>query len=61
MDFFKENTQPNQRLLDEVYQYGKDNLALIHVIIQSPHVTKIKRDVSMTLTEYVANTGKRKS
>ena len=46
------------RLLNEIYNYGKDNLALIHVMIQSPYVTVIERDVSMTFTEYVANTGR---
>ena len=46
------------RLLNEIYNYGKDNLALIHVMIQSPYVTMIERDVSMTFTEYVANTGR---
>ena len=35
----------------------KTTLALIHVMIQSPYVTKIKRDVAMTFTSYVANTG----
>ena len=27
-------------------------------MIQSPYVTMIERDVSMTFTEYVANTGR---
>ena len=48
---------PNTTLRDELYEYGKQNLALIHVMIQSPYVTKIKRDVAMTFTSYVANTG----
>ena len=59
LDYFEANTEPNERLIDELHQYGRENLALIHVMIQSPYVTKIKRDVSMTLTEYVANTGQR--
>ena len=44
--------------MNEIYNYGKDNLALIHVMIQSPYVTMIEREVSMTFTEYVANTGR---
>ena len=48
---------PNTTLRDELYEYGKQNLALIHVMIQSPYATKIKRDVAMTFTSYVANTG----
>ena len=49
--------EPNSTLNDELFEYGKQNLALIHVMIQSPYTTKIKRDVAMTFTNYVANTG----
>ena len=51
------NLEPDQKLLHHLYIYGKDNLAMIHVMIQSPYVTKIKRDVAMSFTNYVANTG----
>ena len=40
-----------------MHEYGKQNLAMVHVMIQSPYVTKIKRDVAMTLTTYIANAG----
>ena len=40
-----------------MYKYGKDNLAHVNVLIQSPYITKIKRDVAMTFTNYVANAG----
>ena len=40
-----------------MYKYGRKNLALVHVMIQSPYVTKIKRDVAMTFTTYIANSG----
>ena len=43
--------------MDEMVDYAKENLALVQVIIQSPYATKIKRDVAMTFTAYVANTG----
>ena len=43
--------------MNEMVEYGRENLALVQVIMQSPYVTKIKRDVAMTLTAYVANTG----
>ena len=56
-NFFENFDEPNETLSNEVYQYGKQNLALIHLMIQSPYVTKIKRDVEMTFTSYVANTG----
>ena len=49
--------KPNVTLLEELYEYGSQNLALVHVVMQSPYVTKIKRDVAMTFTTYVANTG----
>ena len=49
--------EPNDTLVKEMHKYGRKNLALIHVMIQSPYVTKIKRDVSMTFTTYIANSG----
>ena len=49
--------EPNQTLIDEMYNYGRENLAMVHVMIQSPYITKIKRDVSITFTNYMANTG----
>ena len=58
-NYFQKNNvwKPNETLLDEVYEYGKENLALVHIFIQSPYVTMIKRDMEMTFTNYVANTG----
>ena len=56
-NFFKDFNEPNETLVNELYQYGRDNLALIHILIQNPRVTKIKRDVEMTFTSYIANTG----
>ena len=40
-----------------MYEYGQHNLAHVHVMIQSPYITKIRRDVAMTFTNYVANAG----
>ena len=56
-NYFNIYADPNDTLINEMYQYGRDNLALIHIVIQSPYVTKIKRDVEMTFTSYIANTG----
>ena len=39
------------------YQPSNANQDMIHIVIQSPYVTKIKRDVEMTFTSYIANTG----
>ena len=55
--YFENNPIPNQTLFNELYEYGKENLALVHVAIQSPYLTKIKREQAITLTSYVANTG----
>ena len=56
-NYLEENSRPNTTLIDQMVEYGRENLALVQVIMQSPYVTKIKRDVAMTLTAYVANTG----
>ena len=56
-NFFQDYNVPDSTLVDEIYPYGRDNLALVHVAIQNPRVTKIKRDVEMTFTSYIANTG----
>ena len=56
-NYFEKYDEPNDTLVEEMYKYGSKNLALIHVMIQSPYVTKIKRDVAMTFTTYIANSG----
>ena len=56
-NYFQDFDEPNVTLVDELYKYGKSNLAQIRVFIQSPYVTKIKRDVAVTFINYVANTG----
>ena len=57
-NYFQKNNLPNDTLVDEMFKYAKKNLALVNVMIQSPYITKIKRDVAMTFTSYVANAGK---
>ena len=37
-------TSIEQRLLDAVYVYARENLAKVHIYIQAPVVTKIVRD-----------------
>ena len=56
-DFLHVSKKPNNTLLEEMVKYGRKNLAVVRVMIQSPYVTRIKRDVSMTFTTYVANSG----
>ena len=40
-----------------MHEYGKLNLAHVNVMIERPYITKIRRDVAMTFTNYVANSG----
>ena len=56
-EFLNEYGNPNTTLVDQMFTYGRDNLAYVQVMIKSPYVTKIKRDVAMTFTTYVGNTG----
>ena len=56
-NFFGIHKQPNTTLEQEMYNYARDNLAYINVMIQSPYVTKIKKDEAMTFTNYIANAG----
>ena len=56
-NYFAKNESPDQPLINEMFEYGNENLALVHILIQSPYVTKIKRDVAISLTNYVANAG----
>ena len=56
-NYFEQYDEPNVALTEEMYKYGRKNLALIQVMIQSPYFTKIKRDVEMTFTTYIANSG----
>ena len=55
--YFQANHTINQTIVDEVFAYGRDNLALVQILIQKPYYTKYKRDVAMTFTTYIANTG----
>ena len=55
--FFKIFDEENQTLTEEMQKYGKRNLALVNVFFQSPYMTKMKRDLEMTLTDFIASTG----
>ena len=56
-NFLEAFEKPNGTLLEEMVEYGRKNLAIVKVMMQSPYVTKMKRDVAMTFTSYIANTG----
>ena len=51
------NRKANITLLEELNNYGMKNLAMVRIMIQNPYVTKMKRDVAMTYTTYIANSG----
>ena len=51
-----ENGMDNE-LLEKIHAYSKENLAYLHIMIQSPYITKVKRDVEMSFISYIANTG----
>ena len=40
-----------------VFDYARDNLAVIKVFLKDPYYTSIKRDVAMTQVEFIANAG----
>ena len=56
-NYFEKYDKPNETLINELYDYGRQNLAFVHVMVQSPYVTKIKRDVAMSFITFVADTG----
>ena len=56
-NFMQKHGKPDITLSKAMYQYASENLAFVHVFIQSPYVTKIQRDVAMTMISYIANMG----
>ena len=55
--FIEKNNKDDTELQEMMFKYGRDNLAKVQIFIQSPYVTKIKRDQEMTFTNFIANTG----
>ena len=45
------------RFLEEVFVYARENLALVHIYIKRPVVTKIMRDQRIPVIWFVANCG----
>ena len=56
-NFLTDKGKPNNTLLKELVDYGENNLAMVKIMIQSPYVTKMKRDVAMAYTTFIANSG----
>ena len=56
-NYFADYEQINETLTTEIFNYGRDNLALVSIFFQSPYITKLKKDVEMTFMSVVANTG----
>ena len=51
------NTTVSKVLRDTLYNYARDNLALVNIYIKQPVVTKILRDQRVPLIWFVANCG----
>ena len=51
-NYFGDNSKLNETLLEEMFDYGKENLALVCIFIPSSYVTLMKRDVAMTFICY---------
>jgi len=49
--------KPAVDLVNQIYRYSRDNLALVNVYIKNPVVTKIRRDQKIPLIWFVANSG----
>ena len=45
------------RLEEDIFQYAKQNLAVVNVYIKDPVVTRILRDEKIPVIAFVANTG----
>lgn len=56
-NYYIDHEFDNKTLAREIQQYARHNLALAKVYFQSPYLTKIKRDVEITFTDFIANTG----
>ena len=55
--YFQIFEKVNDTLIEEMFQYGRDNLALVEIAIQTPFVKRIKKDIEMSFTDFLANTG----
>lgn len=44
-------------LLNQLYLYSKDNIAMVHIFIKDPFVTKLKRDEAFSIILFVAGAG----
>ena len=55
--YFSEHESINKTLEQAMYLYGRENLALLHVFIQSPQITEVKRDIAITFTVFLGNVG----
>ncbi len=56
-NFYNLYESENETLAQELTKYAKANLIYLQYFIQSPFITVIKRDMAMSFTDYVANTG----
>ena len=55
--YFEDHKAENETFTNEMFEYAKENLLIIHLVTKNPQVNRIKRDVAITFIDYVANTG----
>ena len=57
-DFPKsEDLKENKEIVDFIYDYAKENIAVVKLFIKDPYYTNIKRDRSMTSVSFLGNAG----
>ena len=44
-------------LINQLYLYARDNIAMVHIFIKDPFVTKLKRDEAFSIILFVAGAG----
>ncbi len=47
----------NKRIVDFIFQYSADNIAVVKLFIRDPYYTNIKKDVQMTFISFLGNAG----
>ena len=52
-----EDLKENKEIVDFIYDYAKDNIAVVKLFIKDPYYTSFKRDRSMTFLSFLGNAG----
>ena len=52
-----EDLEKNKEVVDFIYDYAKDNIAVAKLFIKDPYYTSIKRDRAVTFVSFLGNAG----